>query len=415
MNNSTLTKNPGPSGFIQIGETEFIIVDYGQVIKDGLVIGKIYDDGFMQVKGNTIGNHRNNFFIDLISNLSFRGQDSFGLSLELPEKIKAPSGDLYYDGKLFKVVNGRICSSEHNYLGIFDDLGDIYLRCPKSRRNSVKLDENSLLNFKFTGQHHDGEKFNYDYTKTLNRPNRSYIENEIIRYFEDYDSLTSIQKKYVNENLTLWAACGILQTVRKSEGNCAFGDIRHGASGVTGVRTGNVTLDKGEFETEIKLFFHEGPLCNLMVLSNLNHIETRVNMVVSHEFGHQLEFVLNQKAQNRIAELYKTRFEKSQKLFPYPSGYDGRSEIITRNQFQDRIFYSGYSKQSSEEFFAESIAAFSVEKTRLDLKTFDFELYSLIEQIVTDSSQMLRSVLSDSINDLQLSLSIADIYKENLI
>ncbi len=412
--NSALVKNPGPSGFIQYGQ-DFLIVDYGQVIKDGVSIGKIYDDGFMQVKGNTVGNAKNNFFIDQINDLSFRGTDSFGLTLELPITIQAPSGDLYFDGKLFKVINGRICDSLHSFHGVFDQSGNIYLRDPQSKRLDVKLDENTMLNTRFMGVNHLGEKFNYEFMRPLNRHNRNYVENEILRYFDSFDSLTSIQKKYVNENLNIWAACGILQLVRKSEGNCAFGDIRHGASGVTGVRTGNVTLDKDEFDTEIKLFFNDGPLSNLFVRNVPLHVEARVNMVVAHEFGHQLEFTLNQKAQERVIEIYNTRFEQSAKLFPYPHGYEGRSEILTREQIQSRVFYSGYAKESHQEFFAETIAAFSVTKTREDLKFFDRELYDFICQIILDSPKMLSTVLTEQITDLQLSLRLADVYKENLI
>ena len=77
---------------------------------------------------------------------------------------------------------------------------------------------------------------------------------KMIRYFRDYDKLQIQQKKYVLDSLNIWASSGLLQIVRKSEGDCMLGNIKHGAAGVTGVKSGYVTLDKEEFDKEILLF-----------------------------------------------------------------------------------------------------------------------------------------------------------------
>lgn len=420
VTNITALRTAGPSGFIEFGQ-EFILVDYGQVIKDGVIIGKFFDDGFMEVKGLSLGNRKNKIFIDQLQDVRFKGSDSYGLTLILPLEHKLPSGDLKYDGILFKVVNGKICTSDHRLVGFFDNDGTIYARDNLNKRLKVKLEENTQLNTSFLGINGLGQKFEHTFNRPLSRPNKNYTENEILRYFESFDTLTSIQKKYVVENLNLWAASGILQIVRKSEGTCAFGDIKHGASGVTGIRTGYVTLDKKEFETEIKLFYGEAPFYGKAPLRNLTlhdlepYVEARVNMVVAHEFGHQLEFTLCQKAQDQIAEIYMLRKDKSNKINPLPSNYNGKSEILHPEKIHQKVFYSGYAKESAQEFFAESVAAFSVAETRNDLKLHDPELYNLLSLIIFDSSKMIRSVYSDLIMDLQASLRLAGIFTEDLL
>ena len=101
------------------------------------------------------------------------------------------------------------------------------------------------------------------------------------------------------DSLGIWAKSGLLQVVRKSEGNCAMGNVKHGAAGVTRVRTGMVDLDAAEFDRDIDLFKRFGALAS--VSSPFPpHVEVRVNLVVSHEFGHQLQFCLSQASRTAL-------------------------------------------------------------------------------------------------------------------
>ena len=98
------------------------------------------------------------------------------------------------------------------------------------------------------------------YQTRFTAKDKPYFENEIIRYFQEFDKLTVQQKKYVLESLQIWAASGLLQVVRRSEGNAALGNVKHGAAGVTRVRSGMVDLDAEEFGRDIDLFKRFGAL-----------------------------------------------------------------------------------------------------------------------------------------------------------
>ena len=116
------------------------------------------------------------------------------------------------------------------------------------------LHENILLNFSFAGKNSEGNNWQHQFNRPLYRSSSSYTDNEIIRYFDGFDKLNAQQKKYLLETMTFWSKSGILQVVRKSEGDASLGNVKHGATGVTRIRTGNVTLDKEEFEREVDFY-----------------------------------------------------------------------------------------------------------------------------------------------------------------
>ena len=160
------------------------------------------------------------------------------------------------------MVYGRIADEKHRLFGEFDDDGVVYLR-DRANKKKRKLDPLTQMNTVFAGWNSEGDKWKYEYTRQKYRKGYGYGDNEIIVYFDDFDKMGTPQKTYLQQNLMLWAASGILQIVRKSEGNCALGNVKHGAAGVTGVRTGFVTLDKEEFNREIKWFSEIGPIVTL--------------------------------------------------------------------------------------------------------------------------------------------------------
>ena len=119
------------------------------------------------------------------------------------------------------------------------------------------------------------------------------------------------------------------------------------------------------------------------------HVEVRLNLVVAHEFGHQLEFVLSQATQEKILEIYDKRNANCERLHPHPRTYEGQSELLTPQQVEKRHFISGYSRSSMHEYFAEAVAAFSVKASREALAELDPAMYQLLRELVFNPEKMM--------------------------
>jgi hypothetical protein len=381
----------GPTGFIEVGG-QMLVVDYG----------KIYHDTTEGASG-MLGSGGGLIAIDKIPGCVFRGIDASGMELVLPGDVSGPTGSLTYNGLPLHVVHGRVSTSDHKLVGAFTDEGVLSIRDTLNRTTARTLDENTQLGTHFKGNKSTGQLWQHEFSRPLYRKDKKYSENEIIRYFENFDGLNTTQKKYVLSSLSLWAKCGLLQIVRKSEGTAALGNVKHGASGVTGVRTGYVTLDKEEFEKEIVLSKKFGALA--VVATRIRpYIEVRLNQVVSHEYGHQLEFILSQATQDTITDLYQKRLSASNKLHPVPEEYEGQSELLMPQKVSERVFISGYAKSSMHEYWAECTAAFSVKESRELLKQLDPSMHKLLVDLTFTPEKMVRPVFIDSILDLQASL-----------
>jgi hypothetical protein len=407
----------GPSGFLEL-DGQLLVVDYGKIYANEALIGQLHEDGLLENTQGPLGVHPGLRPLEDVKGCVFRGISANGINLEIPGPHKGPSGQLLFNGQPLFVVNGRLALANHELCGRMDDDGNIQVRDPRDHTKLRKLDENTCMNWKFKGIRSSGQPWQSEFIRPLSRPDKTYCENEILRYFEGYDRLTMIQKRYVTESMNFWAKTGFLQIVRKSEGTAALGNVKHGAAGVTGVRTGNVTLDKEEFEKEIGLVKQCGALA---VFQTQYHpfVEIRLNLVVAHEYGHQLEFVLSQSTQDQITELYQKRKKATKDLGLLPKDYDGNSEIIMPERMKSRQFASGYSAASMHEYWAEAAAAFSVKESRDDLAVIDAPIHQLLTQLISKPEAYLRSVFSDTILDLQASLAIggefnSEIFKQDL-
>jgi len=405
---------PGPSGFIEM-HGHMLLVDYGRVFMDDNEVGFLHEDGYLKSNAGSLGKEEKIKPIEEVHGCVFRGIDSNGLELELPGNEPGPSGTLTYNGTVLNVVYGRIATPGHQFLGEFDDRGNVYARDGLNKVARRPLDENTQLTTVFEGTKSDGTPWTHEFVRPLNRKDKSYSDNEIIRYFADFDKLKTAQKKYVTESMNIWAASGILQIVRKSEGNCMLGNVKHGAAGVTGVRTGYVTLDKEEFEKEITLFAKYG--ASAVVSTRVKpFLEVRINLVVAHEFGHQLEFCLSQATQEKINEVYEQRLRICNSKHPLPGEYEGLSELLLPQQVPQRVFVSGYARSSKHEYWAECVAAFSVPDSRDYLRQTDPAVHEILSDVVLNPEKVLRRVFYDSTLDLQASLRMggelrADILK----
>ena len=77
---------------------------------------------------------------------------------------------------------------------------------------------------------------------------------------------------------------------------------------------------------------------------------------------------------------------------------------MKQHEVSKRLFISGYARFSSHEYFAESVAAFSIEESRRYLKEHDPRLYQIIESLFYEPEKVIRPVLKDQLHSLQASL-----------
>jgi len=398
-----------------------LVVDYGVILDlNGSAVGFLFEDGYLKDTSGPLGDHEQLRPIEDVDGCLFRGIDSRGLELVLPALIaRGPSGALVYNNTPFHVIHGRICTQEHKLAGHIDDQGAIYARDHVTKKHYLKIDPSAQLSTAFSGTKSNAEKWKFDFVRQIPgyRKDKTNAANEIIRYFQDYDKVNTVQKKYVLDSLALWASCGILPIVRKSEGNAGLSsNVKHGAAGVTGVRTGMVHLDKEEFEKEVGYFNRWGTFAVVKPNERLfQYLEVRINLVVAHEFGHQLEFVLSQKTQEKIQDLYDRKKANCNKVHPLPNGYPGQAELVQIDRVVSRVFISGYSRSSWHEYWAEGVAAFSTKEGRQALKQLDPAVHEILHAVIFEPQTVLRPVFHDTIMEVQASFRLGGDFHENIL
>ena len=393
---------------------QMLVVDFGRIYQDGTPIGVIYDDGYLQNTSGVLGNSKQLRPIEAIEGCTFQGIDSEGMELKLPCGPPGPSGSMKFNGVLYHVVNGRIAAPDHSLVGEFTDEGKVFVRDQVTKVPRRELDETTQMNTLFDGKRSDGQNWRHEWVRPLTRRDKPYSDAQVIRYFMDYDKLNGVEKKFLFENMKLWSACGMVQVVMKEEGNCALGNVKHGAAGQTGIRTGNVTLDREELDRDIKYYGQFGPFANfkspVMAL-----VEVRLNLVVAHEYGHQLEFCLSQATQEKVKELYRERRKACDKTHPLPEEYRGDSELIKEDQVARRHFITGYARASFHEYWAECAAAFSIKRSREILKRFDPAIYNILHDVIFQPKNVLRTILVEPLYDLQASLRMGGEFFDDLL
>jgi hypothetical protein len=172
-------------------------------------------------------------------------------------------------------------------------------------------------------------------------------------------------------------------------------------------------LDKEEFEKEIALSKRFGDLATAAIAIK-PYLEVRLNQVVAHEFGHQLEFELSAATQKKIESFYEAKLVNCEHSHPKPRGYDGLCEVLLPQQVNNRVFISGYCRTSVHEYWAESVAAFSSNQARQELKKIDEPMYELLLQLIQEPEKLIRPVFVDFILSLQASLRVAGELTEQL-
>ena len=411
---TTSPRSTGPSGFIDFAG-QMLLVDYGQIYLDGVAIGILHDDGYVEETSGPLGINKTARPLEELTGCTFRGIDSQGIELILPGQLSGPSGSLVYNGLQLTATNGRLSTKDHKLIGEFDDSGELRLRDliePKTKRS---INETTQLNTNFFGVKSTGVPWKHEFVRPLHRKERTYADNEIMRYFVGFDNLTMPQKKYVFETMSLWSASGILQIVRKSEGDASLGNVRHGAAGITAERTGNSTYDKQEFEQEVELFKLYGPVAVVAAKSPKDYTEVRLNLLVPHEFGHQLEYLITESTVDRITDIYKQRRQSCNISHPLPADFTAKTELLKPQDVARRHFISGYAATSMHEYWAESVAAFSIKDSRAMLKQYDPALHQILTDIILRPKNVLRRTFHETIQDLQLGLRLTGELKDELL
>lgn len=406
----TVKAHQGPTGFIEFGQ-HCLTVDNGRVYRPDMTpAGFIFDDGLIQGIAPPFGPWDGLKTIEELPGTTFKGIDSAGLQLVLPGSSRGPTGGLVYNKKVvLNVIFGRIATQDHRRVGLMADDGTIYLYDERFPGTLRKLDDNSQLSTTFQGIKSNGAPFLHEFTRAIHRPDKVYWENEIIRYFEDIDRVNDMQRAYVYETMRLYGRTGLLQIVRKPAANLSqtagLGNVKHGAAGVTGVRSGNVTLDREEFEKEVVYYKKYGSFM-MAPLSIRPYVEIRLNLVVAHEYGHQLEFCLSQQAQERISELHQNRDRTASRLHPLPEELQGGSEYLLPQHVQERLFISGYSRTTYHEYWAEAVGAFAVKEGRDELRMRDPEIYQMLCDVILQPEKVMSLNLQESLLTLQASLRL---------
>ena len=188
------TNSSGPSGFIEyLGQ--MLIVDYGHIYTDGVPIGFLYDDGYLEDTSGPLGINKAARPIEELAGCTFRGIDSAGTELVLPGQNLGPTGGLVYNGLQLTVIGGRVATRDHKIIGEFDDSGGLKLRDLVDAKIAYGINETTQLNTNFVGTRSSGENWKYEFVRPLFRKDRTYADNEIMRYFVGFDNLTMPQKK----------------------------------------------------------------------------------------------------------------------------------------------------------------------------------------------------------------------------
>lgn len=403
---TAMTKTSGPTGFLQLGSAHFLSVLDGKVIhpSDDGEIGFLFDDGLLMGLREPLGVWDGLKTIEELPGAAFQGIDALKVPMQLPGPERGPIGGLKYNGRELMVLFGRIATLDHKLIGRMSDDGTLYFRDPRFPDTYRKMDETCQLATVFQGTKSNGQAWKQEFQRSLHLPDKSYWENEVMRYFVDYDRINQAQRKYVLDTMKLFALSGLLQLVRKSEGTAGLGNVKHGAAGVTGVRTGNVTLFKDDFEKEVNFYKRFGALMVIPFTRLKPFVEVRINLVVAHEYGHQLEFCLAQASQQRIQDIYEERLQKAAKLHPIPDEAGTVSEIVEPHEIEKRTFVSGYARSSWHEYWAECVAAFAVRESRDELRNRDPQIYELLCDVVLQPEKVLSPRLQESMLSLQTSL-----------
>lgn len=202
------------------------------------------------------------------------------------------------------------------------------------------------------------------------------IEELLAKYFFDFGDLPSNQQEYLSECFQIWYSCGLLKAVLNSQGGGDFTNLQDGFTVTCSVRTGNVQLDRASFEREVDSFEKWGPISTFMPpIDKKGDREFNLSALVG--LGFQIEFCLSEEMRKAAEQNYEENwcelFSQQNPAGPVTSlSFNTASRSIT-----------------SHHYWAEAVAAFSLEKTRLQLAKIDPKIHQLLHDLIRTSTYSL--------------------------
>ncbi len=237
------------------------------------------------------------------------------------------------------------------------------------------------------------------------------IEPLLKKYFLDYADLEINQQKYVSDCLNLWYLSGLLKTVYESQGGADFDTLADGATVACSVRTGNVKIDRGNFEREVESFERFGPATSFA--THGNEVEgSRFNLSLAVGLGFQVEFCLSDQTRDCIREAFEAAHSTSQTLSePKP----GENPPQAWRPELNLSFAPGTPHKSWHHYWAESLAAFSIKTSREQLQKIDPKIHALLNELVLQAESKINSNLKEVVLNNRKELLEANEHATNLL
>ena len=199
------------------------------------------------------------------------------------------------------------------------------------------------------------------------------IDAFLKKYLLDFEELNSNQQQYVIDCFQLWYSNGILESVYKTHGGAMFDMLENGPTVTCSIKTGNVTIDLASFDREVKSFATYGPISSF---ANSHGNELNFNLSLVLGFGYQVEFCLTEETRESVRQMYNARHaEKSTQTSVGENAEQLRSPTLNLS------FTPGVPAKTFHHYWAESLAAFSLEKTREQLLQSDPKIHAILDEL----------------------------------
>ncbi len=277
------------------------------------------------------------------------------------------------------------------------------------------------------------------------------LEQVVADYFNGLESVDDTLRTFVHQTLRIWYECGLLQLATASRRRLALDrngtdrralirrltvlKINHLAGEVSeaelitetealsslicSMMPNNASDPENEFicvdlkqlENEFQTVSRFGPTMAVPVLDprepSANHLncqslieravamasynmklsglEVRLNLVVPLALAHQLNKMLCTSFREKVEGLYQANLSKCGN-----STFSG-SEFVNQQHISHRVFISGSARRSAEDYWKDSVAAFSLKSSREELMWIDPDVYKLLYDFALSPEAGLQS------------------------
>ncbi len=237
------------------------------------------------------------------------------------------------------------------------------------------------------------------------------IEPLLKKYFLDYEDLEVNQQKYVSDCFRLWYLSGLLKTVYKSQGGADFDTLADGSTVACSVRTGNVKIARENFQREVESFERFGPVTSFATAENQVK-GSCFNLSLLVGLGFQIEFCLSDQTRDSVREVFETAPSTSGTLSePRP----GENPPQPWRPAPNLSFAPGTPHKSFHHYWAESLAAFSIKKSREQLQQVDSRIHALLTELVLQPEGKIGGNVKVTLLNSKKELLEADEYVDNLL